>query len=116
MKRESISIQLFQAAFPVPGFPAVVRDSKNTDVRGHFEVDNVIRKAGDRAASNWQVGRHSSDQGARAWHRHNPINGRVNGIEELDPKVLATSLVPPTSEAVFGVRLVIKANARIHRR
>ncbi len=76
----------------------------------------MIRKAGHGATSNSQVGRQPSDQGRSAWHRHNLIDGRVHGIEELDAQVLASSLVPATGEAVFGVRLVIKPNARIHRR
>lgn len=90
-----------------------MRNRKNTDVRCHFEVDDVIRKAGDRAASNWQIGRHSSDPGARTWHRHNPINGRVNGIEELDAKVLASSLMSQPEKVHARVHSIDERLARL---
>ena len=76
----------------------------------------MIRKAGHRATSNRQVRWQPTDQGAGARHRDDPIDGRVNGVEELDAQVLTSSLVPSTGEAVLSVRLVVKADERIHRR
>ena len=111
-----MSIQLFQPVFPIAWFSAVVRDGKNADVGRHLEIDDVIRKASYGAASNWQVCRQTSDRRAGMWHPPDLINGRVNGVQELDAQVLSPTLVPSAREAVLGVRLVVKANARIHRR
>lgn len=84
-------------------------------MRRHLQVHDVIGEARHRAASNSQVSWQWSDQAAGTRHRHDLINGCVNGIEELDAQVLSSRLVPSTGDAVFGVRLVVKPNARIHR-
>ena len=83
-------------------------------MRRHFQVDDVIGEARHGSAPNDQVSWQSTDRGAGVRHRHNLINGGVHGVEELDAQVLSPSLVPSASEAIFGVRLVVKANARIH--
>ncbi len=43
-------------------------------------------------------------------------HGGVNGVEELQSEVLSAIFVPSTGQAIFGVRLVLKANVGIHRR
>ena len=81
----------------------------------HFEVDDVIGKPRHGAASDWQVWWQSPEQGAGARDRHELIDGRVNGVQKLDTEVYATSFIPSSCSAVFSVRLVVKANAGIHR-
>ena len=56
--------QLLQAAFPVAGLPAIVREGQDADMGRHFEVDDVIGKPRHGAASDWQVWRQSPEQGA----------------------------------------------------
>ena len=107
--------ELLQAVFPITRFPAVVRNGEDSDMRRHFQVDDVIGKSRYGTASNGQINWQSADPGTGERHRYDLINCCVNGIEELDAQVISPSLVPTAGEAVFGVRLVVKADARIHR-
>lgn len=84
-------------------------------MRRRFQVDDVIGKARHGSASNGKVGWQSTNPGTGARHRHDLVDGCVNGVEELDAQALSPSLVPSAGKAVFGVRLVVKANTRIHR-
>ena len=107
--------QLLQALLPIARLPAVMRYGENPNVGRHLQVDDVIRKSRDGSASNGQVSRQTAHSGTGARQCHDLINGCVHGIEELDAQVLSPSLVLAAGEAVFGVRLLVEANARIHR-
>ena len=50
----------------------------------------------------------------RLRHRHDVVNGGVNGIEELDAQVFPALFVPSTGEAILGIRFVLESNGRIH--
>jgi membrane protease YdiL (CAAX protease family) len=76
-----------------------VRDGEDSNVRRHLHVDDVIRKARDGSASNHQVRWHSADPVTGVRHRHDLINGGVNGIEELDAQMLSPTFVPAAGEA-----------------
>jgi hypothetical protein len=75
---------LFQTILPIARLPAVVSDGQDSNVRCHFEIDNVIGKPCHGPASDNQVGRKSADPGAGMRHRHDLIDGGIDSIEELD--------------------------------
>lgn len=76
----------------------------------------MVRKSWYCAASNLCIHWYPRHERARLRHRHNSIDGCVNGIEELDAQALPALFVPSAGEPVLGVGFVLKTNARIHRR
>jgi len=93
-----------------------VRGGENAEARRRLEVDDVVGRTRHSAASNWQVRRHSRNQSSCARHRHDLIDGGVNGVEELQTEVRSPIFGPATCQTLFSVRLVLTANLRIHRR
>jgi hypothetical protein len=63
-------VRLLQAVLPITRLPAVMRNGEDSDMRRHFQVDDVIGKARDGSASNRQVSWESPDPCPGARHHY----------------------------------------------
>jgi hypothetical protein len=91
-----------------------VSNGENSDVTRRLDIDNVVRETRHGASSNRQIRGHAWHERARLGQEHDLVYGCVNGVEEFQSEVFTLRFVPPTGEAIFGVRFVLEPNAQVH--